>query len=163
MKPLTVAWRSSLLPAKCFTSTTSFGWHHLASVRLMTGAISASGRRSPLELKPAAMVDANRLMFRSLDRKGAPTEADAPIACWNWYRWMALQAEPTGHQPPGPDPVGGFAYSDKPPQLGNVITGQFLARRCHYRKKPGRWTAPGLLPLVQVRRHDDGREAITTA
>jgi hypothetical protein len=26
-KPLTVAWRSSLLPAKCFTSTTSFGWH----------------------------------------------------------------------------------------------------------------------------------------
>ena len=31
-KPLTVAWRSNLLPAKCFTSTTSFGWHHLASV-----------------------------------------------------------------------------------------------------------------------------------
>jgi hypothetical protein len=25
-----VAWRSSLLPAKCFTSTTSFGWHHLS-------------------------------------------------------------------------------------------------------------------------------------
>ena len=44
---------------------------------LMTGAISASGRRSPLESKPAAMVDAKRLTFRSLDRKAAPTEADA--------------------------------------------------------------------------------------
>ena len=27
----TVAWRSNLLPAKCFTSTTSFGRHHLTS------------------------------------------------------------------------------------------------------------------------------------
>ena len=32
----------------------------------MTGAISLSGRRSPLESKPAAMVDAKRLTFRSL-------------------------------------------------------------------------------------------------
>ena len=32
MKPLTVAWRRSLLPAKCFTTAVSFGWHHLASV-----------------------------------------------------------------------------------------------------------------------------------
>jgi hypothetical protein len=31
-KPLTVAWRSSLLPAKCFTSTVIFGWHHLTSI-----------------------------------------------------------------------------------------------------------------------------------
>src|SRR5262245_26941082 len=25
---LTVAWRRNLLPARCFTSTLSFGWHH---------------------------------------------------------------------------------------------------------------------------------------
>ena len=31
-KPLTAAWRSVLLPARCFTSTTSFGWHHFTSV-----------------------------------------------------------------------------------------------------------------------------------
>jgi hypothetical protein len=31
--PLTVAWRSILLPAKCFTSTVSFGWHHLREAR----------------------------------------------------------------------------------------------------------------------------------
>ena len=27
-----MAWRSNFLPAKCFTSTTSFGWHHLTSI-----------------------------------------------------------------------------------------------------------------------------------
>ena len=29
--PLTVAWRSGLLPARCLTRATSFGWHHFAS------------------------------------------------------------------------------------------------------------------------------------
>ena len=29
---LTVAWRSILLPDKCFTTTVSFGWHHLTSL-----------------------------------------------------------------------------------------------------------------------------------
>jgi hypothetical protein len=32
-KVFTVAWRSVLLPAKCFTSTVSFGWHHLREAR----------------------------------------------------------------------------------------------------------------------------------
>src|SRR5690242_18383123 len=31
-KALTVAWRSVLLPARCFTRTVSLGWHHLTSV-----------------------------------------------------------------------------------------------------------------------------------
>ena len=31
-KPFTMAWRSVLLPAKCFTHTVSLGWHHLTSV-----------------------------------------------------------------------------------------------------------------------------------
>jgi hypothetical protein len=31
-KPFTVAWRSVLVPARCFTRTISLGWHHLASV-----------------------------------------------------------------------------------------------------------------------------------
>jgi hypothetical protein len=33
-KPLTVAWRRNLLPAKCLTSTVSFGSHHLTSFDL---------------------------------------------------------------------------------------------------------------------------------
>src|ERR1700674_80630 len=31
-KALTVAWRSVLLPARCFTRTVSLGWHHLTPV-----------------------------------------------------------------------------------------------------------------------------------
>ena len=31
-KFLTVAWRSNLLPARCFTRTVSLGWHHFTSV-----------------------------------------------------------------------------------------------------------------------------------
>ena len=32
-----------------------------------------------MESKPAAMVDAKRLMFRSLDKKGAPTRSRRPL------------------------------------------------------------------------------------
>ena len=34
VKCFTVAWRSVPLPARCFTSTVSFGWHHLTPVSL---------------------------------------------------------------------------------------------------------------------------------
>ena len=40
-------WRRVLLPARCFTSTVSFGWHHLTScIREFLNAAHDVARRS---------------------------------------------------------------------------------------------------------------------
>ena len=69
-----MAWRRNLLPAKYFTSTVIFGWHHLTSIsrddlnaaqdvathsssarNLTLSGLTRADRRRPLKLSPALL------------------------------------------------------------------------------------------------------------
>ena len=52
-----MAWRSVLLPAKCFTRTVSLGWHQLTSpIRELLNAAHDVVRRSSSAIKLSAFV-----------------------------------------------------------------------------------------------------------
>ena len=72
---LTVAWRSVLLPARCFTSTVSFGWHHLTSVSRdnLTAAHDVARRSSSAEnrVRSSPASGGRRLLIQN--KRGGPS------------------------------------------------------------------------------------------
>jgi hypothetical protein len=85
-KPLTVAWRTILLPARCFTSTVSLGWHHLTSREPLNAAQDVA-RRSSSEKK---------FGYRHHLQSGSSTRLDAPrefVAGGLWRRDGADQTQ----------------------------------------------------------------------
>jgi hypothetical protein len=77
-KALTVAWRSVLLPARCFTRTISLGWHHLTSVSREDARAVGEAEFGTLMLGPAK---------REMKRRGSMSASDSlsDIGAWPAY------------------------------------------------------------------------------
>jgi len=63
-----VAWRSVLLPARCFTRTISLGWHHLTSVSREDARAVGEAEFRTLMLGPAK---------REMKRRGSMSVSDS--------------------------------------------------------------------------------------